>query len=217
MRNSKLDCEPQGDVVGQWIVQAREGDVEAWGALAERCRGYLLLVANRELQPGLKVKVGASDLVQDTLLQAQQALTRFEGQSEAELLAWTRQILKNKLLQHARRYQAGTGRDLARERSLANDLQGVEGERLVDRGVTPRAWAILDEETRELFTAIARLPEHYRQVIQLRRFEELTFPQIAAAMDSTEEAVRRLYARAIDRLRRELTTIDDKSSPPDRA
>jgi RNA polymerase sigma-70 factor, ECF subfamily len=49
------------------------------------CRTYLLLVANREMGNDLKSKEGASDVVQETLLQAHRDWGKFFGRTEAEL------------------------------------------------------------------------------------------------------------------------------------
>jgi hypothetical protein len=55
---------------GERMKFVRSGHREALGALFQTCRSYLLLVANRGLPEDVRVKVGASDLVQDTFLQA---------------------------------------------------------------------------------------------------------------------------------------------------
>jgi RNA polymerase sigma-70 factor (ECF subfamily) len=48
----------------QWLPAARAGSREALGEVLEACRGYLLLLAQEELDPALQAKGGASDLVQ---------------------------------------------------------------------------------------------------------------------------------------------------------
>src|ERR1700730_12825101 len=77
----------------QWLPAARSGSLEALGRVLEACRDYLLLVANKELDPKLQAKGGASDLVQQTFLEAQRDFARFRGDSEDELLAWMRHLL----------------------------------------------------------------------------------------------------------------------------
>src|SRR5262249_21485567 len=89
----------------QWLPAARQGSREALGRLLEACRDYLLLVANKELDPQLQPKGGASDLVQQTFLEAQRDFARFAGNSEEELLAWLRRLLLNNLGDFTRRYR----------------------------------------------------------------------------------------------------------------
>jgi hypothetical protein len=54
------------------------------------CRQYLLLIANEMIGPELQAKFGASDLVQDTFIEAQRHLAGFRGTSNAEMRAWLR-------------------------------------------------------------------------------------------------------------------------------
>ena len=44
------------------------------------------------------------------------------------------------------------------------------------------------------------LPKHYQDVLRLRFWEEASYPEIAAATDSTPEAVRKILYRAVERL-----------------
>src|SRR5262249_4873566 len=69
------------------------------------------------LDPRLQARVDASDIVQQTFLQAHQALAGFRGSTEAELAAWLRQILAHALA-HAVRVHGRDRRDVAREQSL---------------------------------------------------------------------------------------------------
>src|SRR5437899_2062269 len=90
----------------RWLPAARTGSTEALGQLLEACRGYLLLIAQRELAPDLQAKGGASDLVQETFLKAQRHFAGFQGDSEGELKAWLRQLLLNNLADFTRLYRA---------------------------------------------------------------------------------------------------------------
>ena len=102
----------------RWLPEARAGSPEALGRLLEACRRYLLLVAERELDPALRPKGGASDLVQETFLEAQRDFAGFRGRSQPELRAWLRQILRNNLANFHRRFRDADKRRLDREVSL---------------------------------------------------------------------------------------------------
>ena len=65
-----------------------------------------------------------------------------------------------------------------------------------------------DERTRAVQDALDRLPEDYAQVLRLRYIEELPFEDVAARMGRTANAVRKLWARAVEKLEEEL------DSPP---
>src|SRR6516165_4598279 len=96
----------------QRLAAARSGSREALGQALEACRGYLHLLAQRELDPDLRAKGSASDLVQETFLEAQKDFGRFVGESEDELLAWLRQMLVHNLLNFTRRYRTTQKRKL---------------------------------------------------------------------------------------------------------
>ena len=90
-----------GRSVSDWLAAARAGSSEALGELLEAFRGYLLVIARAELAPDLQAKRGASDLVQDTFADAKRDFSQFVGNSEAELRAWLRRILLNRLASFA--------------------------------------------------------------------------------------------------------------------
>jgi RNA polymerase sigma-70 factor (ECF subfamily) len=191
---------------GEWLAAARAGSGEALGLILQSCRQYLLLVAGQELDADLHAKAGASDLVQETFLEAQRDFARFQGTSEAELLAWLRQILVNNVANFTRRYRTGK-REVNREVGLqANDsaqASGIAGPALPDPMRTPSSEAVEREQAAALQRALERLPEDYRQVLALRYLEGRTFEEIAPLMNRSAEAARKLFARAMQRLRQE--------------
>ena len=78
----------------------------------ERYRHYLELLARLQLQPGLRSKLGASDIVQQALLKATKNLSQFRGASEAEIVGWQRRILSTTLIDAIRELR-GTKRNVA--------------------------------------------------------------------------------------------------------
>jgi RNA polymerase sigma-70 factor (ECF subfamily) len=71
---------------------------------------------------------------------------------------------------------------------------------------TPAAAAVRSEQLIRVRTALGRLSDDYRRVIQLRRLEEREVAEVAALMERSENAVRILYCRALKALREELDT-----------
>ena len=113
------------DSIAARLTAARSGSGNALGELLESCRGYLLLVARKELDPDLEGKGSPSDIVQETFLEAHRDFAQFQGDSEAELLAWLRRILAHNLFNEARRF-ATRGRDATREVSLEGFQAGLD-------------------------------------------------------------------------------------------
>jgi RNA polymerase sigma-70 factor (ECF subfamily) len=196
-------AEPLPDVA-QWLPAARAGSTAALGQALEACRGYLLTIANRQLDAALQAKGGPSDLVQETFLEAQRDFARFHGESGAELLAWLRQLLLHNLANFKRRY--GTGkRRVGREVMLGGDTPGGSptAEPPLDTP-SPSKRALAAEQAEALERALGRLPDNYRQVIVWRYREGRSFPEIAQLLACTENAARKLWFRGIERLQREL-------------
>jgi len=190
---------------GQWLAQAQAGSRDALGQALEACRGYLLLVADRELSPDLKAKGGASDLVQETFIEAQKDFARFQGKSDAEFLAWLRCLLQHRLANFARRYRKTQKRGLGREVALApGDSSSSGTDNLAGDTPTPSRQAMAREQVEALERVLARLPADYRQVIALRYQDELSFEEVGRIMQRSADAVRKLWWRALGRLRDEL-------------
>lgn len=184
---------------------ARLGSPAALGRLLDECRQYLLIVAERELEGDLRAKAGASDLVQESLLEAQQAFDRFQGTTQEALLAWTRKILLRNVADFRRRYRQTERRHVRREVSLAHtaSLQDVSA-RLAAADTSPSGQAIRKENVESVRQAIGRLPAEYRQVIDLRHGQQLTFSDVGRAMGRSADAARMLWWRAFERLAEEL-------------
>ena len=189
---------------GERLSAARAGSVQALGQALEACRGYLLLIAQRELDPGLQAKGGASDLVQETLMDALRDFGRFHGQSDAELRTWLRQLLLHNLVDFARHFRQADKRQVDREVSLNAGGSSAElGGRLQINAPSPSGQAIEDEQSRAIERALLRLPEDYQMVLKLRFEEDLSFEEIGRVMTLTPNAARKLWARAVKRLQRE--------------
>lgn len=183
------------------IAAARGGCARSRGDLAGRFRKYLLHVANESLSPALRAKVGASDLVQETLLAFHEQFGRFEGTSEADLLTWLRRILYYRALQVARRYGATAARDVRREISLYEAGSSIRLAPLVDPAPTPRANLAAKEEIAQVNDAIAALDDDARALVVMRSLERRSFDEIGAILGCSAAAARGRWVRAVDKLR----------------
>ncbi len=186
------------DSFASLITAARCGDPQALEILMSECRNYLLLIANEDIDPGVQAKFGASDFVQQTMLAACQNIGQFRGETPEEFRGWLRMILLRDLGRVRRQFFGAAGRDVARERRLDDSQANVP--MIPDSGNTPGTDAVLREQARYLAEAMNLLPENYRKVIQLRDWEERSFPDIGGQMNISEEAARKLWNRAIARL-----------------
>lgn len=168
-------------------------NADRFAAALEECRRFLLSVANAEMPGHLVPKGGASDLVQESLLTAYECRDRFRGRTVGDLRAWVRGILLHELGDFRRRY-ATARRDATRE---------VTAEPGTPAGLPePVEHVLRAERTAAFAAAIDRLPTDAREVVLLRLEQRLGFREIGTRTGRTEEAARKVFVRAVDRLRR---------------
>jgi RNA polymerase sigma-70 factor (ECF subfamily) len=188
--------------VAELLELARGGDAESRDRLFEMCRNYLGIVARSQVETWLRVKVDASDLVQQTMLEAHRDFARFEGGSEGEWLAWLREILKHNAADFVRHYRGTAKRQARREvrfRDPADSLSPGVPEAAAADATPSQEFLQLDNELR-VTAAVAELSPDYREVIVLRNLQRLSFNEVAERMGRTRPAVQMLWMRAIKKL-----------------
>lgn len=195
------------------IGRVRQGDESAREELFTRYRPYLRLLAEMQLGRRLRGKCEASDLVQQSLLEAHRDFTGFTGTCEGELLAWLRHILAHNLYNEAR-YHKAQKRASAREVSLEQVRMGLDSSSLSLAGClaagtpSPSSAAVQHENAVSLAEALSHLPEDYRTVLQLRIFEGMPAEDTARTMQRSTGAVRMLQLRALTALREEMKKME---------
>jgi len=169
-------------------------------------RDYLRLLARLQLDPRLRARVDASDVVQQTFLQAHQALAGFRGSTDAELAAWLRQILARNLA-HVARDHGRDRRDVGRERSLeaALDASSARLEAwLASEQSSPSQQAQRNEQLLRLAHVLAGLPEAQREALVLHYWQGWTTTEIGRRLDRSPAAVAGLLKRGLKELRAHL-------------
>src|ERR1700722_8642639 len=189
------------------LADARRGNDAALGKLLEAYSKYLKLLARVQIGRRLQGKADASDIVQETFLDVHRQFPNFRGVTEPEFLAWLRRILAGQIAQMMRHYLGTKGRHLKLERALAADVYECTQDRgggLADSQSTPSQHVSRREQSVLLADALERLPEDYREVIILRHLEALSFSEVAARMNRSENSVQKLWVRALASMRRTL-------------
>jgi RNA polymerase sigma-70 factor (ECF subfamily) len=187
------------------LAAARNGDRAAVGRLLEMYRDSMRAEAARNLSEAIQAKLDESDIVQHTFLEAQQDFARFQGDTPEKLAAWLKMALLNNVRDEGRRYRAA-GRHVARELSL--DAASDIARQLTADSSTPSGKAAQREEDRRLDAALASLPEEHREAILLRHRDDLSFAEIGSQLGLSENAARKLWVRAVAKLREALRGDD---------
>ena len=198
--------------ISDLIQSARHGSEQSLGKLLDRYRNYLKLLATTKLAGRVRARAGSSDVVQEVCLQACRSFPQFRGNTEGELLAWLRAVLASRLNRLLDQHLGAERRDVRREVSLnaiANSLDRSSirlDELAADSRLSPSGELHASERVRALADQIAELPPDYRQVILLRNFEGLPFAEVAICVDRSQGATRMLWLRAVEMLRKRLTS-----------
>lgn len=183
------------------LCLAKHGDSAALGKLIAGFRDYLVAIAQGELDPALRAKLGPSDVVQDTYLLAQRGIEHFAGSTEAELKQWLRQILLNRCRDLRDAYFDTAKRDVRREFPLqgAGSVAGLLAGAAVDTK-TPSRHAMKSEQAAWIMESLQTLPDDMREAIWLRNWECLSFDEIGRRLGKSSEAARKLFSRGVRRL-----------------
>ena len=197
----------------QLLTEARAGHTDSLGALLQRYRAYLQTVACANIDPHLRPRVNASDLVQETLFLASRHFHQFRGNNESEWLQWLRRIMRRRLFRFARQHVRARKRDVYREISLEWDPGTPVPARtgrleIAAHGSSPSACAERRELADVVAQRLARLSPAHREVLVYRNLKGLSFEEVAQRMGRSTGSVRVLWLRALDQLRRQLTIED---------
>jgi RNA polymerase sigma-70 factor, ECF subfamily len=194
----------------QLLEQARRGDREALGRLLEAQRTALHRLAQRQLKGRVAVRVDASDVLQQTFLEAYRSFPQFAGQDARELVAWLQSILDHKVAGAIRDHTLLQKRNVGRERSMDDSQRGGASlKQELDAGhSSPSQKAIRGEEAERLSQALTALPDDQREAVRLRHLEGWTLADIARHLGRTPAATAGLIKRGMQALRRQMHRTD---------
>ncbi len=172
----------------QLLVQARGGSGAAMDALFQRCARKLLPVIRLRMGRALRAEMESQDILQAVLLKSFAKLPQVAD--PAALMGWLSRIAENEIRDRVD-YQHRQRRDAARRLPIEEAAHVPAPVRLALSQV------IADEAMARVERALEDLPDAQREVVILRKLEELTFPEIAARLGKSDDACRMLFARAM--------------------
>jgi len=171
------------------VIRAQRGDVEAFGQLV-RCHQSAVynvayrLTGNRQ---------DAEDAAQEAFLKAFRAFDRFDP--DRPLAPWLKRIAANLCLNWLQSSPVKTT-------SVVTDMQfpASEADRTMDNFAQsrplPEQLVMRRETAEQIRTAILQLPPHYRAVIELRHFQDLSYDEMAETLERPLSSVKSDLFRA---------------------
>jgi RNA polymerase sigma-70 factor (ECF subfamily) len=170
-------------------------------------RSYLRKIADEEIGGVLKAKEGASDIVQDTLLEAFRDFGQFRGTTPNELRAWLRRILIHNIGRAANYYSR-------KKREASLEVPGLlassraEAAGIIADTTSPSAVVIREELVTMVAEVLSQLSERDRQLI-VWRLEGCTFEEMGRRAGYSAPAAQKNWLKALERARRKLSPLAD--------
>jgi RNA polymerase sigma-70 factor (ECF subfamily) len=189
-----------GETSSDLLQRARSGSPEALNLLYERCAGRLLAFIRLRLGRDLRSRLESRDILQATLLKSLEHLGDLKGNETRSLMAWLARIAEHEIRDCAD-FHHRQRRDAARDTAIDDDAPLAA----LTRSALSRV--ILDEQAKQLEEALESLSTDHREVILLRKFEELSFAEIGRRLGKSEDACRMLLARAMTALTLRMSEI----------
>jgi len=189
------------------IRAAAEGDEEAFAALVKTYASRLRWLVRLRLDPALRARVSADDVLQDAFVVASRHIRDFVARDEAAFWSWLCRVVEHRLIDLHRRHLEAGRRDARREvpaepvvgtdeggvDTIAFDPPALDQSSPSERLKSAEQRAILEEALGEL------LPQH-REVILLRVLEGQSTAETAEILGRTPGAVSVLLHKAMKRL-----------------
>ncbi|MCK5318001.1 MAG: sigma-70 family RNA polymerase sigma factor [Anaerolineales bacterium] len=170
------------------VLRTKRGELEAYGDLVRRYQGSVFNVCYRMLGD----PHDAEDLTQETFIRVHSRLNSFDY--DRPFIPWARRIAVNLCLNYInrnRRYVLPLDDEF--ERSVSNERSPERAHEDHERNVSLRQ-------------AICLLPAHYRAVIELRHFQELSYLEISKVLNIPLSDVKSHLFRARKSLAQRLST-----------
>lgn len=207
MRQSCDRGRPARHSVETLLDRAGAGDESAREQLLVVHRERLRQMVAARLDPRLAARVDPSDIVQETLLDADQRLDDYLRKRPLPFYPWLHRLAGQRLAQ-VRRWHLTAARDPGRAQHLPFGLPDQSAARvaelLVDPGSSPSSRLNRKEINERVRSALDQLPENDREVLVMHYLDGMRFTEIAAVLDLTPGAVKMRHLRAVERMRHAL-------------
>lgn len=180
------------------LEQMHGGDSAALPALLERHLPFVRACVQRRMGDALRGHAETQDIVQDALVDVLRDGPRLKMTDEAAFRRLLAHVVENTIRDRHRFVHRGR-RDAGRERPLPGDSV-LDLDLPRDAVLRPSQHASADEEQQWVRLALEFLSPEDREVIWLREWDGLSFPEVGAHIGVAEEAARKRFERALPKL-----------------
>ncbi len=177
------------DLLGELMRAAQQGDAAAYARLLRAISPQIRRIVMR--QRGFAGTAEAEDLVQDVLLSVHAVRATYDA--SRPFLPWLLAIVRNRLVDGARRYARTSGREVHIDETTVTFEEPATNLETDEYG-----------DAEALRAAVAALPEGQRQAIELLKLKELSLKEAAQITGSSAGALKVATHRALTTLRRTL-------------
>jgi RNA polymerase sigma-70 factor (ECF subfamily) len=195
---------PDSSHTRRLLESVRHGDRQALGQLLARHRASLEAFLDRHLDPDLRARLDASDVVQETQVEVMRRMVDFLRRQPMPFHLWLRKTAYERLL-NLRRDHRRARRSVQREVAWPERSSLLVARPLLHNGPSPSKEAEAREFAARVRAAVAELSQGDREVLLMRHAEELPYEEIACLLDIEPGTARKRYGRALIRLQRVLS------------
>jgi RNA polymerase sigma-70 factor (ECF subfamily) len=188
------------DVI-QLAKDAVAGNDKAFEKLFGLYRDHLKQYVDLRLDPRLRPRLDASDVVQETQIDAHRRLNDFLARRPFPIRIWLRKLAHERMLNLYKMHLQTQKRSARREVPFPDRSSTMLAGQLVDGGLSPSQAIEQVEHRIAVARAINQLTETDREILLMHFIEGLSFPEVGCMLDITEAAATKRCARALQRLR----------------
>ena len=173
------------------LQRARNNDASAGRELLLRFQKPLLKRIRMMMGERVRRLAESQDFLQEVFVDFLNESMDLDARSDEDILRWMTAVARNNIR------DAGRSR---RARALDSFSKSFSIDTIKAPGRSPGSNIVLDDEILRLAEGLEKLPDHYREVIELRDLEGFDLKQTAKRMGRSYDATRALHSRAKIRL-----------------
>ena len=188
------------------ISEAKLGKKESLNKLFVKYQNRVLRIVRLRLDKTRRASLQpqSMDIVQDVFLYAFTHIENFEPKSEGHFIHWLSKKVEHIIIDrlrysHASKRFSEKGEVSIDQINSSSDTTRVQIQ-LQDDGTTPTQYVVRKEIEQILDSCLEKLNEEDREVIIMRKMEDLTFKEIGDLLEKNEDAARKQYTRAFKKL-----------------